>query len=156
MKLITKPLSQLKPYSNNPRKNAGAVDAVAESIRQCGYVAPIIVDENNEILAGHTRYKALKKLGYDSAEVIIKEGLTDDQKRKYRILDNKTNELADWDFELLSAEVEDLDFDGFDFGLDFGDGIDVSDDMFLQDTDVPATKKSKQINCPHCGMSIEL
>lgn len=120
MELITKPLSELKPYPNNPRKNAGAVDAVAASITQCGYVAPIIVDENMEILAGHTRYKALKKLKYSECEVIIRAGLTEEQKKKYRILDNKTNEFADWDIDLLELELEDLDFDGFDFGFDIG------------------------------------
>lgn len=88
-----------------------------ESIKQCTYVAPIIVDEDGVILAGHTRYKALKKLGYKDADVLIKEGLTDEQKRKYRLLDNKTNEFAEWDDALLSEELAELDFEGFDFGF---------------------------------------
>lgn len=121
MQLILKQLSEIKPYENNPRKNDKAVDAVVESINQCSYIAPIIVDEDGVILAGHTRYKALKKLGRKEAEVIVKEGLTDEQKRKYRILDNKTNEFAEWDFDLLKDELDGLDFDGFDFGFDIGD-----------------------------------
>lgn len=118
MQLISKKLEDIKPYPDNPRKNDGAVDAVAESIRQCGYVAPIIVDEDDVILAGHTRYKALQRLGYTEAQVIVKEGLTEEQKRKYRLLDNKTNELADWDLDLLSIELDGLNFGDLD--LDWG------------------------------------
>lgn len=117
MEIVNLKLSDIHPYHNNPRINDQAVDAVAESIRQCTYVAPIIVDENHVILAGHTRYKALKKLGHEEAEVIVKSGLTDEQKRKYRLLDNKTAELAEWDFDQLETELDGLDFDGFDFGF---------------------------------------
>ena len=117
MKLKTVRLEDVRPYENNPRRNDGAVDAVAESIRQCGYVAPIVVDEEMVILAGHTRYKALTRLGHTTAKVLIAEGLSEEQKRKYRILDNKTGEIAEWDEDLLNIELEGLDFDGFDFGL---------------------------------------
>lgn len=117
MKLKTVPLASIKPYERNPRRNDGAVDAVAESIRQCSYVAPIIVDEHNVILAGHTRWKALQKLGHTTAKVCIAEGLSEEQKRKYRILDNKTAEIAEWDDDLLRIELDGLDFEGFDFGL---------------------------------------
>ena len=122
MKLITKKIAEITPYENNPRRNDTAVAAVEESIRQCGYIAPIIVDEDGVILAGHTRYKALQKLGRTECEVVVKEGLTEEQKRKYRILDNKTSELAQWDFELLADELADLDFDG----LDLEWGIDIT------------------------------
>lgn len=110
-------IAEIVPYENNPRKNDKAVEAVAESIKQCGYVAPIIIDEQNIILAGHTRYKALIKLGRKEAECVVRSGLTEEQKRKYRILDNKTNELAEWDFDKLAMELEGLSFDGFDFDL---------------------------------------
>ena len=118
MTLVKRKLSELIPYENNPRKNDDAVKAVAESIRQCGYVAPIIVDEDGVILAGHTRLKALKSLGSEEVDVIVKEGLTEEQKRKYRLLDNKTAEIAEWDFEKLAAELDGLDFEGFDFDFD--------------------------------------
>lgn len=118
MELIEKKLSELIPYTNNPRKNDGAVDAVMESIKQCGYISPIVIDENNEILAGHTRYKAMKKLKIKTAKCVVMEGLTEEQKRKYRILDNKTGEFAEWDIDLLNIELEGLDFEGFDFGFD--------------------------------------
>lgn len=114
--LITLALSEIHPYEHNPRKNDHAVDDVAESIRQCGYVAPIIVDEEHTILAGHTRYKALQKLGYKQTQVLVVSGLTEEQARKYRLLDNKTGEKAAWDFGLLECEFEDLDFEGYDFG----------------------------------------
>jgi DNA modification methylase len=119
MKIETWALSKIKPYKNNPRKNDGAVPAVAESIKQCGYCAPIIVDEDGVILAGHTRLKALKKLGWKEAEVVVRDGLTEEQKKKYRLLDNKTGEAAEWDFDILNTELEGMDFEGFDFGFEF-------------------------------------
>ena len=118
MQIETRRLSDIKPYPNNPRKNDNAVDGVAESIKQCGYCAPIIVDENGIILAGHTRLKALKKLGWKEAEVVVRDGLSEEQKKKYRLLDNKTGEIALWDTELLQAELVDINFDGYDFGFD--------------------------------------
>lgn len=118
MELKTIKIKDIHPYERNARKNDQAVDAVAQSIEQCSYVAPIVVDENHAILAGHTRWKALKKLGRTECECIVKDGLTEEQKKKYRLLDNKTNELADWDFELLAEELEGLDFGSLD--LDWG------------------------------------
>ena len=108
-------LSDIKPYKNNPRKNDAAVNAVAESIRQCSYITPIIVDENHVIIAGHTRYKALVALEMDDAECLICDGLTEEQKKKYRFLDNKTGEKAAWDLMKLEVELEGLDLEGFDF-----------------------------------------
>ena len=121
MELRTAKLKDIKPYPNNPRINDDAVGAVAESIKQCGYVSPIVVDENMVILAGHTRYKALKKLGYKECPYIFADDLNEEQKRKFRLLDNKTSEFAMWDEELLEIELDGLDFEGFDFGFDFGD-----------------------------------
>ena len=135
MELKKLKLTEIKPYGKNPRKNDGAVDAVAESIKQCGYCSPIVVDENNVVLAGHTRLKALKKLGREECEVVVKEGLTEEQKQKYRILDNKTGEFAEWDFNVLDALLPSLDFGDFDFGFDiqnvspddFGDSFSLPD-----------------------------
>lgn len=134
-------IDDLTPYDNNPRNNDAAVDAVAESIRQCGYIAPIVVDEDGVILAGHTRYKALRALEREQVDIIIVQGLNDDQKRKYRLLDNKTNELAGWDFEALEAELDGLDFEGFDFGFDMLPET----EMDQQEDDNPYTTK---VNIP--------
>ena len=141
MQLITMKLKDIRPYPNNPRKNDTAVEAVAESIRQCGYVAPIIVDENGVILAGHTRYKALKALGRSEAEVVVKEGLTEEQKKKYRLLDNKTNELADWDLELLAQELEGLDFGDLD--LDWGIELEGLKEVQEDDYDIVPPEQPK-------------
>ena len=153
MEIVTRNLKDIHPYERNPRKNEKAVNAVAESIRQCGYVAPIIVDEDGVILAGHTRYKALKKLGKTEVQVVVKEGLSEEQKRKYRILDNKTAELASWDFDLLETELEGLDFGGFDFGLSVDDteGLDL-DGMGSADGD----DDGQIAHCPKCGFTFRL
>lgn len=152
MKLETKKLTEIHPYHRNPRKNDNAVEAVVESIRQCGYIAPIIVDEDGVILAGHTRYKALKDLGRTEAEVVIKTGLTDEQKRKYRLLDNKTNELAGWDFDLLADELEGLDFGS----LDLGWGLDEVEALDLGGTPKEPQEEAATVHCPKCGFVFEL
>lgn len=149
MELVTISLDKIKPYERNPRKNDEAVAAVMESIKQCTYVAPIIVDENNVILAGHTRYKALKKLGKTEAEVVVKSGLSDEQKRKYRLLDNKTGEIAGWDFAKLEEELENLDFEGYNFGF-FESSFEDLENLF-EDAQSKKSEKDKSIQCPHCG-----
>ena len=142
MELKTLKIKDIHPYEKNARKNDQAVDAVVKSIEQCDYVAPIVVDEKNVILAGHTRYKAMKKLGRTECECIVKGGLTEEQKKKYRLLDNKTNELADWDLDLLADELEGLDFG--DLQLDWGVGNkepEVIEDNY--DPVIPEEPKSK-------------
>lgn len=156
MELVKMKLADLIPYENNPRKNDQAVDAVVESIKQCGYVAPIIVDEENVILAGHTRYKALVKLGRKDVEVVVRAGLSDEQKRKYRILDNKTNELAEWDFEKLEKEMADLDFPdfSFDFNIDETETIAGKEQSIRDGEEIDIDDYSDEqfeCECPKCG-----
>ena len=115
---ITLNIEDIIPYKNNPRINDDAVAGVVESIKQCGELDPIEVDENNVILSGHTRLRAYEQLKYKQVSVLKITGLTESQKRKYRLLTNKTGEVAAWDFDKLGLELEGLDFDGFDFGLD--------------------------------------
>lgn len=115
---ITLKIDEIKPYGKNPRKNDKAVKDVQQSIIECGYNDLIEVDEDNVILSGHTRRKALEVLGYKQAECIRISGMTDEQKRKYRILANKTGEKAKWDEELLKGEMFDLDFSAFSFDFD--------------------------------------
>lgn len=119
---LTLKLSQIHPYPNNPRINDDAVADVVASIQQTGNLDPIEIDEDNVILSGHTRFKALKRLKYKETECVRYIGLTDDEKRKYRLLANKTGEKALWDDDLLALELDGLDFDGFDFGFELSDG----------------------------------
>lgn len=152
-KLITLAVGDIHPYEKNPRRNDSAVPYVKESIVQTGYVAPIIVDENNEILAGHTRYKALTELGKKEIECLRMTGMTEDQKKKYRLLDNKVAEFSAWDYELLDWELEDLNFEGFDFG--FSDNVEFNEDndhlreQKQVDTEAP---EDKLVVCPNCGL----
>lgn len=105
-------LSDIKPYEKNPRKNDEAVKYVAESIKQFGFKQPIVIDKDNIIVAGHTRYKASKNLNLKEVPCIVADDLTDEQIKAYRLADNKVAEKAEWDFELLGEELEDLfDFD---------------------------------------------
>nr|DAR14745.1 MAG TPA: adenine specific DNA methyltransferase [Caudoviricetes sp.] len=105
MEIIIKGLDEIWPYENNPRVNDGAVGAVAESIREFGFQQPIVVDRDGVIIAGHTRYKAAQKLGLTEVPVVVAGNLTDEQVRAYRLADNKTGELAEWDFSALEEEL---------------------------------------------------
>src|SRR5690554_5159944 len=96
---------KLIPYINNPRINDNAVDVVAGSVAEFGFKNPIIVDRNNVIIAGHTRLLAARKLGLDQVPVIRAEDLTEQQVKAFRIADNKTAELSEWDDELLAMEL---------------------------------------------------
>lgn len=111
----------LKEYENNPRHNDGAVEAVAESIKQYGFKVPIILDRNGVIVAGHTRKRAAELLGLETVPCYIAADLTPEQVRAYRLADNKTGELATWDFEKLEKELAELtafDVDMSQFGFD--------------------------------------
>jgi len=111
------PVDQVRPYGANPRKNDQAVAAVAKSIREFGFRQPIVVDEDMVILVGHTRLKAARRLGLATVPVHVAEGLTRAQKKAYRIADNRLNDLAEWNEELLAIELEDLKLDGYDVEL---------------------------------------
>lgn len=119
MNIIEKKLTEIIPYEKNPRKNDEAVKYVAESIKQFGFKVPIVIDKNNVIVAGHTRYKASKKLGIKEVPCIVADDLTEEQIKAYRLADNKVAEQAEWDFDLLGEELSDiLDIDMGDFGFD--------------------------------------
>ena len=118
--IVYKKLNELKPYDKNPRKNKKAIKFVANSIEEFGFKSPIIVDKDMVIVCGHTRYEASKKLGLDAVPVIVADDLTDEQIRAYRLADNKVSEKAEWDFELLNDEINDIfSFDMENFGFEF-------------------------------------
>lgn len=111
-------LSEIKPYENNPRNNDGAVDYVANSIREFGFKVPIIIDENNVIVAGHTRLKAAEKLGLEKAPCIRADDLSEKQIKAFRLADNKVGEIATWDLDKLNIELGDIEFDMGEFGFE--------------------------------------
>lgn len=120
--IVTVDIYDIKPYARNPRNNKKSIDRVAESIRQFGFLQPIVCDEHNVILAGHTRYAAAKKLGLDKVPVIYAENLTEAQAKAYRLADNKAGEGSEWLMDLLAEELEtvnveipELDLLGFEF-----------------------------------------
>ncbi|MFG0327796.1 MAG: DNA modification methylase [Phycisphaerales bacterium JB037] len=121
MKIELRPLADITPYENNPRINDGAVDAVAASLREFGFRQPIVVDTEGVIVCGHTRYKAALKLGLEKAPVHVAKDLSPAQIKAYRIADNKSGELAEWNFDLLPIELGELqamEFDLASLGFD--------------------------------------
>ena len=101
-----KRISEIRPYENNPRNNEKSVEKVASSIREFGFLQPIVCDGDGVILAGHTRYEAAKRLGLETVPVIYAKDLTEGQAKAYRIADNKVGESSEWVEELLGKELE--------------------------------------------------
>lgn len=128
-------LGDLKPYENNPRINDDAVEYVKKSIEEFGFKVPMVIDKNNVIVAGHTRYKASKELGLKEVPCIIADDLTDDQVRAFRLADNKVSDYSIWDNVALLKELEQLDgldiFTGFDFSDSFEEVLDETDTSIL-------------------------
>lgn len=125
MNIIEKNLKDIKPYEKNPRKNDSAVDSVANSIKEFGFKVPIVIDRDNVIVCGHTRYKAAKKIGLKAVPCVVADDLTEEQIKAYRLADNKVSEKSEWDFDLLGEELNnifDIDMGMFDFDLTAEDG----------------------------------
>lgn len=168
LKIIEKELIELKPYENNPRINDDAVEPVAESIKQFGFKVPIIIDKNGVIITGHTRYKAAQLLELKKVPCIIADDLTPEQIKAFRVADNKTAEFAEWDYELLAAELEELtafDIDISTFGFADIDLIDSDlSEFFIEKPKEQQEEKAEEkepvkddkITCPHCGKEINL
>lgn len=149
MYLKTLPLGDIHPYERNPRINDKAVEPVMKSIQKDGYRARIIVDNNGVIIAGHTRYEAMRRLGWTEAEVWIADDMTPEQIADYRIRDNLTADFAEWDFSELEAEIEemDLDFDMSEFeGFEDIQGVSntepAADDKYSHETKIPQYEPS--------------
>ena len=160
MKIEYKKIGELKPYAKNPRKNDDAVDYVANSIKEFGFIIPVVIDNKNVIVAGHTRYKAAKKLGIEDIPCIIADDLTEKQISAFRLIDNKTQELSSWDYgkliEELTGLVDDIDMTQFAFapiGQDEEDGpeatqdLDEGEELDLDDF----LDESFNCTCPCCG-----
>lgn len=130
MRITNKKINDLKEYENNPRNNSSAVEAVANSIKEFGFKVPIIVDANNIIIAGHTRYKAAISLGLKEVPCIVASDLTPEQVKAFRLADNKVGEIATWDLEKLKLELEGID--GLDMAL-FGFEIESTEEEVFED-----------------------
>ena len=138
-------VKDIKPYKNNPRKNTEAVAPVAESIKEFGFKVPIVVTKDGEIINGHTRYKAAKRLKLETVPVIYADDLNEEQIKAFRLADNKVGEIATWDEDLLGielSEIDGIDMSLFNFDIDLGiDDNEVKEDD--ADIEVPDEPKSK-------------
>lgn len=128
--------SRIIPYANNPRHNDQAVSAVAASIKEFGFRQPIVTDEALVVLVGHTRLKAAQNLGLKVVPVHIAEGLTEAQKKAYRIADNRLNELAEWDKDILKEQLEELATINYDLGV-IGFDVDELSSIFDETAHLP-------------------
>lgn len=148
-------IDSIKPYKNNPRINDMAVDKVANSIKEFGFKVPVIVDSGGVLITGHTRIKAAKKLGMKEVPTIKADDLTPEQVKAFRLADNKVSELAEWNFEMLDQELDDLlnmDIDMGEFGFDNLEEEIQSNNYEMQDL---KENKIQFHKCPECGCEFE-
>ena len=148
-------VDDLKPYENNPRFNDDAVEYVAKSIKEFGFKVPMVIDKDNVIVAGHTRYKASLELGLKEVPCIIADDLNEEQIKAFRLADNKVGENSLWNYELLSDELNEiLDINMKDFGfLDIDTDIDW-DNSIAEDVKVNEAKEEVYYECPYCHKQI--
>ena len=135
--IVYKNIDDLIPYENNPRKNDEAVQYVANSIKEFGFKVPVVIDNGGVLVAGHTRVKAARLLGIKDIPCIVADDLTEDQVKAFRLADTKVSEKAEWDFNMLGLEIEDIDLNMEDFGFDL-DELDselFGEDFSLADED---------------------
>ena len=160
LKIEYLPIKALKPYEKNTRKHTDYdVGEIAKSITECGFNDPIgVYGESLTIVEGHGRLLAAKKLGMKEVPCIRLDHMTDDQRRKYAILHNKTAELSAFDFDNLAIELEDLDFSNFDFTF----GIEDEEEETVTSEPKEATgaveygtedfsDEKFECECPRCG-----
>lgn len=143
MQIVQKKTAELTPYENNPRNNDAAVEAVANSIREFGFKVPCVIDKDGVIVAGHTRLKAAKMLGMEEVPCIVADDLTPEQVKAFRLADNKTAQLAEWNMDMLFEELDGIEnIDMADFGFDDmtqADSLDdVEEDDYEEEDDLPA------------------
>ena len=144
MNIINIELKKIKQYEKNPRKNDEAVGPVAESIKEFGFKCPIILDKDNVIIAGHTRYKAAKQLKLKEVPCIVADDLTEEQIKAFRLADNKVGEIAEWDFDLLNMELESISFDMSSFGFNILN----EEEKEIEEDDYDLEEKLKNIEKP--------
>lgn len=142
VRIVLMSIDSIKPYEKNPRHNDDAVNPVAESIKSYGFKVPIVIDKNNVIITGHTRYRAAKLLGLNTVPVIIADDLTPKEVKAFRIADNKVSDFSIFDNKLLLEELDGLDdlFTGFDLsGLDNMTVLDEKENSVIEDNEYGLT-----------------
>ena len=128
MKIKQIPVGELRPYEKNPRLNDGAVEAVAASITKYGFLVPLVISEDKEIVTGHTRYKAALSLKLMTVPCVVASDLSEEQIKAFRLVDNKVGEIAEWDVDLLPLELADIAEDLSVFGFET-----ISDEQFNEE-----------------------
>jgi len=154
------------PYMNNPKEHPpDQIDKIASSIKNYGFVQPLVIDSDNEIIIGHGRLEAAKKLGLDEVPVVVKDDLNEAQIKALRIADNKVAE-SEWDYEALAVEFDELDFEEYDLEKTGFDEVEI--DGITEEMDIDAffeeeeqnnneEKNEKEfVTCPECGEEIEI
>lgn len=150
MEIINKKIEELVPYEHNPRNNSEAIEYVANSIKEFGFKVPIVIDKDNVIVAGHTRYEASKQLNIKEVPCIVADDLNEDQIKAFRLADNKVGEFAQWDFTLLDEELQNIDLSMNQFGFD-SDFIDIDWASVDEITEENYEKPIKEnLECPNC------
>lgn len=155
MEIVNVSIDDLIPYENNPRNNERAIEKVANSISEFGFKVPIIIDKDNVIVCGHTRYLAAKQLKMAQIPCIMANDLTEEQIKAFRLVDNKTSEFASWDYDMLSKELSELNIDMTDFGFIEDQEINI-DDFFVESYTSSKEKSKDTITCPYCGEVIKI
>lgn len=152
-------VSDLRPYERNPRDNSNGVAKVAASIREFGFKVPIVIDRNNVIVCGHTRYLASKELGIEKVPCIVADDLTPKQIQAFRLADNKVAELSGWDYTKLQQELNEVSpsFDMLSFGFEQIDGSQFAGlvDSAADFEEVVKEKEKHSLTCPYCGGEVE-
>lgn len=141
--IVYKKVVDLKLNPKNPRKNDSAVDTVAKSIEKYGFKNPLIIDENNVVWCGNTRLKASRKLGLVEIPCIVASDLTEEQIRELALIDNKSSEIAEWDFELLGDELVELDLSDFDLDWGLNELVDEEKEVVEDDFDCTPPEQPK-------------
>ena len=144
------PLDQIKPYENNPRNNKAAIKQVVESIRRNGYGSPIVVDRDYVIIAGHSRYEALKQLKYKEAGVMVMD-IPKEVADRLRIEDNRTSEYSRWDWEKLDEELRKFDIEFRELNFPDFKPIELEDGEELELRELGDDDEFTEVNCPNCN-----
>lgn len=162
LKIEYLPVEDLVPYQNNARKHTNTdVSAIAKSIEMFGFDDPIGIWKGNVIIEGHGRLMAAKQLGMETVPVIRLDHLTDEERRSYALVHNKSAELSEWDDDMLSLELEDLfdDFDMADFGFDFDlddENVEIVEDEVPEEVETRCKlgdiwQLGRWVYCKQCG-----